>query len=161
VAFASLHQTPLYPGTGPGSETGGTGAPLGTCNVPTPSGTRGASWLAAFDEVVTPFAERHAPTWVLVSAGFDGHRDDPLAGLELSAGDYADLAGRVRALAPARRLVLFLEGGYDLEALGRSVGAAAAGVVGVDWRPEPATSGGPGDAAVRTAAERWRTLLAG
>jgi acetoin utilization deacetylase AcuC-like enzyme len=162
VLYVSLHQSPLYPGTGRAGETGGPAAPLTNCNVPTPPGTTGASWRAALDDVVAPVVDRFDPTWVLVSAGFDAHRDDPLAGHALAAGDYADLARRVAGFAPGPgRLVLALEGGYDLDALGRSVGAAAAAVLDVEHRPEPATAGGPGDAVVAALAARWRELLAG
>ena len=72
----------------------------------------------ALEEVVAPVADRFAPTWVLVSAGFDAHRDDPLANLALSSGDFARLASIVQGFAPsAGRLAFFLEGGYDLDAL--------------------------------------------
>ena len=100
----------------------------------------------------TTTAERFGPTWVLVSAGFDGHRDDPLADMALSAGDYADLAGPVLALAPPGRRLAFLEGGYDLDALARSAGACVASMAGVDYRPEAPTSGEVGREAVEAAA---------
>jgi acetoin utilization deacetylase AcuC-like enzyme len=122
-------------------------------NVPVPPGATGDVLLAALDEVVAPAVDAFGPDWVLVSAGYDAHRDDPLADLALSAGDYASLTRRVAAFAPApARLVVFLEGGYDLEALARSAGATAAALVGVDHRPEPETNGGPGREAVRQAA---------
>ena len=90
-----------------------------------------------------------APTWVLVSAGYDAHRDDPLADLAWSAGDYAMLTRTVRSFVPtAGRLVAFLEGGYDLDALRRSVAATAAAMAGTDIDSEPPTSGGPGRDAV-------------
>jgi acetoin utilization deacetylase AcuC-like enzyme len=153
VLFASTHQWPCYPGTGRADETGGPGAPGGTVNVPVPPGATGDVLLAALDEVVAPAVDAFGPDWVLVSAGYDAHRDDPLADLALSAGDYASLTRRVAAFAPApARLVVFLEGGYDLEALARSAGATAAALVGVDHRPEPETNGGPGREAVRQAA---------
>jgi acetoin utilization deacetylase AcuC-like enzyme len=110
-----------------------------------PAGATGDVLQAALDTAVLPAVEAFAPTWVLVSAGFDGHRADPLADLSLSAGDFADLATRVAQLAPQpSRLVLFLEGGYDLDALRISVGATAAAVLGERYRPEGATAGGPG-----------------
>jgi acetoin utilization deacetylase AcuC-like enzyme len=108
---------------------------------------------------VTPAVEAFAPTWVLVSAGYDAHRADPLTGLRLSAGDFADIARRVAAYAPgAGRLVLFLEGGYDLDALTTSVGASLAALLEVPYRPEEATSGGPG-AEVVEAARKQRAGL--
>ncbi|MGP0109551.1 MAG: histone deacetylase, partial [Acidimicrobiales bacterium] len=86
VLYVSTHQWPLYPGTGRVSETGGSGAPGLTVNVPLPPRATGDVILHALDEVVAPVVERFAPTWVLASAGYDAHRDDPMAGLELTAG---------------------------------------------------------------------------
>jgi acetoin utilization deacetylase AcuC-like enzyme len=149
VLYASTHQHPLYPGTGGVHERGGPQATGTTVNVPVPPGATGDIVLQAVDEVVLPVAERFAPTWVLVSAGFDAHRADPLADLALSAGDFARLADRARRLAPGPgRLVLVLEGGYDLHALRLSAGAAVAATLEVPYRPEPATAGGPGSGAV-------------
>jgi acetoin utilization deacetylase AcuC-like enzyme len=144
VTYVSLHQYPLYPGTGALDEMG-SGAALGhTMNFPLPPGATGDVYRAALDEVVVPFAEAWAPTWVLVSAGFDAHRFDPLTGLGLQAGDFADLTRELVALVPPGRRLVFLEGGYDLEALADSSGATLAALAGTDHRPEAATSGGPG-----------------
>jgi acetoin utilization deacetylase AcuC-like enzyme len=152
VLYASMHEWPAYPGTGRASETGGPGAPGLTVNVPLPAGATGDVALRAFDEVIAPAADAFGPTWVLLSAGYDAHRDDPLAGLAWSAGDFADLTRRALALAPGR-VVALLEGGYDLAALERSVQATAAALVGESTSTEPATSGGPGGAAVVAAIE--------
>jgi acetoin utilization deacetylase AcuC-like enzyme len=149
VLFISVHQWPLYPGTGRASELGD-GPGLGTTiNLPMPPRTAGDAYLALFDDVIAPCVERFAPTWVLISAGFDAHRDDPLAAMLLTAGDYADLTDRAVALAgrPGRTIV-FLEGGYELHALRASVGACAARLGGATFRPEPASSGGAGRARV-------------
>ena len=117
VLFVSYHQWPLYPGTGNVDETGdGAGAGT-TLNIPLPAGTTGDVYLQAFDEIVAPVAERFAPTWVIVSAGFDAHRDDPLTEMGLAAGDYGPLTRRVLSLVPAGRRLVMLEGGYDLDAL--------------------------------------------
>jgi acetoin utilization deacetylase AcuC-like enzyme len=152
VLYVSTHQWPLYPGTGRVVETGGPGAPGLTVNVPVPPRATGDVLLRALDDVVAPVVERFAPTWVLVSAGFDAHRDDPMAGLHLTAGDFADLARRVQGFAPGPgRLALLLEGGYDLDALRVSVGATLAAVMGTDFRPEAASNGGPGADAVDSA----------
>ncbi|HVF33236.1 MAG TPA: histone deacetylase [Acidimicrobiales bacterium] len=145
VLFVSLHQRGLYPHSGFADEVGGPEAAGLTMNLPLPAGTTGDVLLAALDTTVAPVVDAFAPTWVLVSAGFDGHRADPLADFGLSAGDFADLATRVAQFAPAPgRLLLFLEGGYDLDALRASVGAAAAAVLGERYRPEGSTAGGPG-----------------
>jgi len=152
VLFVSLHESPLYPYTGRLDETGaGDGLGL-TLNLPLPAGATGDVALAALDEVVAPAVAAFGPAWVLVSAGFDGHRRDPLTGLGFSSGDFADLTRRVLDYAPAGRRLLFLEGGYDLEGLATSAGACVAALVGVAHRPEAATSGGPGRTVVDAAA---------
>ena len=151
VLYASLHEHPLYPGTGRLRDTGGAAAVGTTVNLPLPSGATGDVALAALDEVVLPVIERFQPTWLLISAGFDGHRDDPLTGLALSSGDFADLTRRAMAVVPAGRRIAFLEGGYDLRALADSSGACLAALAGEDHRPERATSGGPGHHVVTAA----------
>ena len=109
----------------------------------------------AFDEVVAPVVEAHRPDWLFISAGFDAHRDDPLAGLELTSADFADLAVRLQALVPARRTVVVLEGGYDRGALTHSVGATLSSLLGTGYRPEPASTGGVGTATVTAARQLW------
>jgi len=161
VAYVSIHQWPLYPGTGAAGERGSGEGSGTTLNVPLPPGATGDVFRAAVDELVLPLAERFQPTWLMLSAGFDGHRRDPLTGLALAAGDYADLTRTLLALVPAGRRLIFLEGGYDLEALADSAGAAVAAAAGVDHRPEPATSGGPGRDVVDALVERGRQEAAG
>lgn len=157
VFYVSMHQWPLYPGTGRIDDTGAGPGEGTTCNFPLPAGATGDIYLRAFDEVVEPLVERFAPDWVLVSAGYDAHRADPLAGLALSAGDYAALAARSVALAPRGRAVAFLEGGYDLEALRDSVAATLPALLGESVSAsEPQTSGGPGGAVVEAAREVHR-----
>ncbi len=124
VLYVSTHQYPAYPGTGRADEIGGLRAAGLTLNFPLPPGATGDVALTAVDEVVAPAVDRFGPTWVLVSAGFDAHRADPLADLAWSAGDYSALATRVLEFAPgAGRTVAFLEGGYDLDALRASTAA--------------------------------------
>jgi acetoin utilization deacetylase AcuC-like enzyme len=154
VFYVSLHQygRHVYPGTGALDDIGGEGARGTNLNLPFPAGTTGDTYLRALDEVVAPAVDAFAPTWVLVSAGYDAHRADPLTDLGLSAGDFADLARRVAAFAPRPgRLILYLEGGYDLDALTTSVGASLAALLERPFRPEPATSGGPGGSVVDAA----------
>ncbi|MDQ1375269.1 MAG: hypothetical protein QOJ09_2607 [Actinomycetota bacterium] len=157
VVYISMHQWPLYPGTGR-LEDVGVGAGAGTTvNLPFPPGTTGDAYRAAVDEIVVPLASAWRPTWVLLSAGFDAHRADPLTHMGLTAGDFADLTDRLAVLAPAGRRIAFLEGGYDLEALAASAGATVAGLAGATWRPEPMSGPGPGrevvEAAVRLRAQ--------
>ncbi len=151
VMYVSMHEWPLYPGTGRLTDAGtDTGAGT-TVNFPLPAGATGDVYLEAIDTVVEPLCETFAPTWVLVSAGYDAHRADPLTGLGLAAGDYADLTARVMALASPGRLVVFLEGGYDLEALRDSTAATVSTLLGSPARIEPATAGGPGTRVVHAA----------
>jgi acetoin utilization deacetylase AcuC-like enzyme len=154
VLYVSLHQWPLYPGTGRLEETG-TGAGTGTTlNLPLRPGTTGDSYREALDRVVGPVVESFGPSWLILSAGFDAHRADPLADMALTAGDFADLTSRLVALVPAGRRLAFLEGGYDLEGLALSAGACVAALAGMSWRPEPASTGGPDAPAVNEAARR-------
>jgi acetoin utilization deacetylase AcuC-like enzyme len=157
VAYVSFHEWPLYPGTGRIDEIGDGAAAGTTCNVPLPAGATGDLYLRAFDEVVAPLTARHAPDWVLVSCGFDAHRADPLTGLGLSVGDYAALANRVIQLTPRHgRLIVFLEGGYDLDALRDGTASTIASLVGESLTsPEHQTSGGPGREVVDAAADLW------
>jgi len=160
VMYVSMHQSPLYPGTGRVAEAGGPNALGTTINFPLPAGTTGEMYRRALDEVVAEAVDGFAPGWVLVSAGFDAHRDDPLAGHALTAGDYAELAWRVGAFAPRDgRLVLFLEGGYDLAALRRSVAATIGRLLGTFESDEAPTQGGPGSETI-AAAQTIRRQLA-
>jgi acetoin utilization deacetylase AcuC-like enzyme len=161
ILYVSAHEygRGVYPGTGALDDIGGEAARGTTLNLPFPAMTTGDTYLRALDEVVAPAVEAFAPTWVLVSAGYDAHRADPLTHMGLSAGDFADIARRVATFAPRPgRLVLFLEGGYDLDALTESVGASLAAILERPYRPEPATAGGPGGSVI-DAARRLRDEL--
>ena len=150
VLYASIHQYPLYPGTGALGERGIGAGEGSTINVPLPPGATGEAARAALDDVIVPAVERFAPDWMLVSAGYDGHRADPLTGLSYSSSDYGDFVRRLMPLAP--RIVAVLEGGYDLEATRASSYAVAGALMGLDLRPEPASGTGPGMEVVRAAA---------
>ena len=151
VLYASIHQYPLYPGTGALNERGiGVGEGL-TINVPLPPGATGDAARAALDEVIVPAVERFAPDWMLVSAGYDGHRADLLTGLCYSASDYGDFVRRLVPLAP--RTVAVLEGGYDLDATRASSYAVTGALLGLDLRPEPASGAGPGMEVVKAAVQ--------
>src|SRR5918995_1022714 len=145
VAYVSFHQHPLYPGTGSVLETGDGEAVGTTVNVPMPPGATGDVYRRAIDALVVPLAARFHPTWLIISAGFDAHRRDPLTQLGLSAGDYADLTAALAALVPAGRRLAFLEGGYDLQALRDSSAAALTALAGDPEHVEAPTAGGPGD----------------
>ena len=122
VFYASTHQSPLYPGTGARSETG-----VGNIvNVPLRPGSGSLEFRRAFDDVILPALEDFRPDILLISAGFDAHRRDPLAQLMLVEADYAWVTERLVAAAARHcegRIISSLEGGYDLEALGASAAA--------------------------------------
>ncbi len=123
VLFCSIHQSPLYPGSGPASDTG-TGAGEGfTVNLPVPAGSGDAVFGSLVEHVACPLAAAFEPDLILVSAGYDAHADDPLAGCSVTDDGYRTMAASVRVAA--RRLGvplgIVLEGGYDLGALARSV----------------------------------------
>ena len=161
VMYVSTHQWPAYPGTGRPHETGGPASPGTVCNFALPRGATGDVALDALAEVVAPAVERFAPSWVLVSAGFDAHRNDPLADLEWSAGDYALLTREVAAFAPAPgRVLAVLEGGYDLPALRDCVAATVAALAGTDAATEAPTHGGPGRDALTATRRAWESAIA-
>lgn len=155
VLYVSTHETPLYPGTGRADEMGGPNAPRSNLNIPFPAGTRGDVYRQAVDEVIAPIVSGFEPDWLFISAGFDAHRNDPLAGIELTAADYADMAVRLQALVPARRTVVVLEGGYDFDALMLSTGATLSALIGERYRPEEASSGDIGVPSIAAAKQRW------
>ena len=161
VLFVSFHQWPLYPGTGRHTEVG---AGLGegfTVNIPLPPGTTGDVYLRAIDEIVAPRVEAFAPTWLLVSAGFDAHRFDPITELGLTSGDYIAITQRILGFAPPGRRIVMLEGGYDLDALAWCSAGVLQVLAGTDPDPidlsEGETSGGPGRSQVEAIASFWRT----
>ncbi|KAA5805106.1 histone deacetylase family protein [Alkalicaulis satelles] len=121
--FASIHQGWIYPGTGAAHETGRHGNII---NAPMAAGASGPAWRQAVETAILPRLEAFAPEFVFISAGFDAHRDDPLAGLDLDQDDFAWAASALARVARSHadsRLVCVLEGGYDCPALERSAGA--------------------------------------
>jgi acetoin utilization deacetylase AcuC-like enzyme len=141
VLFCSIHQWPLYPGTG-GPDESGAGAGVGfTLNLPVPAGADDALFTSLVEHVVVPAALEYRPGLVLISAGFDAHEDDPLASCRVTDEGYATMAASVRALAHGLDVPVgvVLEGGYELGALARgmvaTLGTLAA--VGGGSLPEP------------------------
>ena len=141
VFYASLHQYPFYPGTGAAGEEG-TGRGAGaTLNCPMPAGARDALYEEAFRTRLLPAMEKFEPDAVLLSAGFDAHADDPLAGVELSTGCYRWMSERMLEVADRHaggRVLSLLEGGYSLEALPECVSVhleCLAGAGGRSGRP--------------------------
>ena len=120
VLTVSLHQWPFWPGSGgPGVSRDG------VVNVPLTAGSGDEEYQAAFDAVVEPAVHRFAPDVVFVSAGFDAHRDDPLAEMEVTLDGFREIAGRCATLAP--RVAAVLEGGYNLDTLPDLVAVAIEG----------------------------------
>ena len=120
VFFVSLHEWPFYPGSGGPSEQTET-----TLNIPLSAGSGDEEYERAFEHVVEPAVRAFEPELVLVSAGFDAHRDDPLASMSVTEDGFRELARRSAALAP--RCAAVLEGGYNLSTLPRLVAAALEG----------------------------------
>jgi acetoin utilization deacetylase AcuC-like enzyme len=126
VFYISTHQYPLYPGTGSEAEIG-KGAGKGyTLNCPMPAGRDDDDYTAVFVKTIVPALKRFGPEFVIISAGFDAHRDDPLAGMNVTEAGFGELTRQVRGIADdvcRGRIVSCLEGGYNLPALARSVEA--------------------------------------
>jgi acetoin utilization deacetylase AcuC-like enzyme len=123
VLYSSIHQSPLYPGTGAAGDVG-EGEGVGyTINLPVPPGSGGEQALALVEHVVAPVAREWGAQLICISAGYDAHRDDPLAECELDDSAFGEMAAAVRALAAELQapVLVCLEGGYALEALARSV----------------------------------------
>jgi acetoin utilization deacetylase AcuC-like enzyme len=120
VFYVSLHQWPLYPGTGGQDDQGET-----VLNVPLPAASTDEDYLRAFEELVEPAVTAFDPDLVLVSAGFDAHEQDPLAGMLVTEPGFRELSRRSAALAP--KVAAVLEGGYNLETLPGLVRAAHEG----------------------------------
>jgi acetoin utilization deacetylase AcuC-like enzyme len=161
VLFVSLHESPLYPGTGPADDAG-SGRGLGyTVNVPLAAGAGDEVWASLVEHVVASLARAYEPRLLLVSAGFDAHRDDPLAGMRLTEAGFAAMAGAVRRLgeelgAPVGAV---LEGGYDLRALAGSALATLRALTGAEAPPALAVPVVPQARAVAARlAERWPAL---
>ena len=133
VYYISTHQFPHYPGTGREDERGRGRGQGYTMNFPLPAGTVDETYIRIFEEVVTREAERFDPDFLMISAGFDAHRSDPLAMMALTNDGYAHLTGVVVDIAARHaggRLLSFLEGGYDLDVLASAVAVHLMGLLG-------------------------------
>ncbi len=161
VLYVSLHQSPLYPGTGSLHENGAGAGEGYTVNLPVAPGAGHDDWLSLLEHVVAPIAREYRPELMLVSAGFDGHRDDPLANCELTERSYGALSAGMRALSHelSAPLGFVLEGGYDLRALAASV-AATMEAARSGAAPAGVEAGALAQRA-RSHYERWWPTLAG
>jgi histone deacetylase 6 len=136
VLYFSTHQFPFYPGTGAADEIGGSHARGLTINVPFSPGMGDADYLAAFDRVLLPAAQRFQPDLVLVSAGFDAADGDLLGEMRVTPQGFGAMTRRLQSLAGGR-LILALEGGYNLDAISRSAGACLRVLLGENGSPDP------------------------
>jgi acetoin utilization deacetylase AcuC-like enzyme len=126
LLYVSTHQYPFYPGTGAASEVGSGTAAGRTLNVPLPAGCGDDEYVAAFETIIAPIAMQFRPEFVLVSAGFDAHRRDPLAAMNVTEEGFRAMARvlmRVARDCAEGRLAAILEGGYDMRALSAAVPA--------------------------------------
>jgi acetoin utilization deacetylase AcuC-like enzyme len=141
VLYFSTHQFPYYPGTGDFGEAG-RGAGLGaTVNVPLPAGSGDAEYLGALSRILVPVARGFRPDMIVLSCGFDAHRDDPLAQMQVSADGFGAMAATVRALADdlcGGRLACVLEGGYALSGLEQGTNALLGALLAPETPSPPA-----------------------
>jgi acetoin utilization deacetylase AcuC-like enzyme len=161
VLFVSIHQSPLYPGTGPASDAGsgpGTGF---TVNLPVPPGSGDAVFGSLVDHVAVPLAEAFAPDLLLVSAGYDAHREDPLGNCAVTDRGYAAMTASMRRLAErlGTPAAYVLEGGYGLDALARSVAATVATLAAEQLPVAADAELTPHAAEARTRLARWWPTL--
>ncbi len=162
VLFLSIHQAPLYPGTGPASDVGSGPGEGYTVNLPVASGTGDDAYRSLVDHVAVPLARAFAPQLVLISAGYDAHREDPLAGCEVTEAGFAAMTRSLRAVAAELRIPVgaVLEGGYALGALARSVAATLEALSTPDAPSHEEGEVAPVAAVARQRLARWWPSLA-
>jgi acetoin utilization deacetylase AcuC-like enzyme len=147
VLFVSSHQFPYYPGTGAADEIGAQAGAGFTVNLPLAAGATDADYERVYDAIAWPILEAFNPQLILVSAGFDAYKDDPLAGMRLEAECFGRLTARLAAIADEccdGRIVAVTEGGYHLKGMADSLRAVIAALEG-----EPAAPAPPGTSAPR------------
>jgi acetoin utilization deacetylase AcuC-like enzyme len=158
VLYVSIHESPLYPGTGPASDVGSGPGEGYTVNLPVPAGSGDAAWCSLVEHVVASLGLEYRPGLILLSAGFDAHVRDPLAGCRVTRAGFAQMAASMRGLADELDVPLgvVLEGGYDLEALAEST-VATMEAVGADEPAErpPVTLHPLAAQAAGRLADRW------
>ncbi len=136
VLYLSTHQMPLFPGTGRLAETGEGKGSGKTANFPLPPGSGDTAFRTVLDSLILPLLDRHMPEMLLVSYGFDPHWRDPYGSLQLSAGEYGRLIGRLAQWSDEHcqgRIALVLEGGYDLPAASACSTAVTAALLGLPY----------------------------
>ena len=162
VLYVSIHQSPLYPGTGAAGDFGSGPGDGMTLNLPVPPGAGGEEFRGMIEHVVAPAARSWRPDLLIISAGYDAHAGDPLANCVVEDHDYAAMTAAMRELGSeiGAPILVCLEGGYDPVALARSVLITVEELVG--GPPPPSVSAVPvvADAVARVSAhERWRSAF--
>jgi acetoin utilization deacetylase AcuC-like enzyme len=141
VLFASIHQARIFPGTGPLQDMGARAGEGFSINLPVPAGSGEEAWISLLEHIAVPAALEFRPDLVLISAGYEAHRDDAYGDCDLDAGSFAEMTRHLRALGEAVRapVGVVLEGGYALQPLSVSVAATMEALVG-DEPPEMAAA---------------------
>jgi acetoin utilization deacetylase AcuC-like enzyme len=140
VLYISTHQSPFYPFGGGTASIDNGEAPGTVINIPLPAGSGGDVYREAWEGIVVPALTQFGPDWVIVSAGYDAHNLDQLAGLRLIGADYGWMSYQLQKIHPAGKTIFVLEGGYDLDGIRESVAATVAGISGVFSDTSPLTS---------------------
>lgn len=156
VFYISTHQWPLYPGTGKVGEIGSGDGRLRTANLPFPPGTGDEGFLVSMDEFILPLLDEFKPEICLVSTGFDPHWKDPLGHLQLSSAGYGQCIQRIKDWANTNcggKIALFLEGGYNLDAMAACAEASISALIDVKYIDEIGQS-------PYSPTDRWRQVLA-
>jgi acetoin utilization deacetylase AcuC-like enzyme len=162
VLFVSIHESPLYPGTGPESDVGAGAGEGFTVNLPVPAGSGDETFVSLVEHVAVPLAHAYAPALLLISAGYDAHEHDPLAGCRVTTAGYAAMVGSLRGVAEELGIPvgLVLEGGYDLRVLTESLTASLAVLGAGEAPPAPEVELHPlARRARERLAARWPALV--
>ena len=166
VLYISLHQWPHFPGSGLSDETGAAAGLGRTINIPFPPGMRDADYVMAFERLILPVLRAFSPEHILVSAGFDAHERDPLAGMKLSSRAYRYMAGHLRKVASDvcdGRISFYLEGGYDFTALTESTVSMcegmAAGPIALDASTSCDQAAIAVERTIRAVSREWKGIF--
>jgi acetoin utilization deacetylase AcuC-like enzyme len=162
VLYVSTHQYPYYPGTGAAGEIGREAGRGFTVNIPLEVGAVDEDYNLVFDRVVIPVVRQFKPDLVLISAGFDAHERDPLAGMRLTTAAFGAMTSALREVAEEccrGRIVAAVEGGYDLQALAASLEASIESLSG-DSKPAKWPTSGIASSRGRTVVDELRPILA-
>nr|WP_256451720.1 histone deacetylase [Methanonatronarchaeum sp. AMET6-2] len=153
--YISIHQTPLFPGTGSLNETGKNNGAGYNINIPLPSGMEDQDYNYIMDEIITPKINEYNPDLILVSAGFDGHKKDPLAGMELTSKAYKQMTKKLKT--HKKPIIMALEGGYNHQALQNSINQVLQAMEVTPSQPEKPKEEKPKESTKNTARKIKKT----